>query len=107
MYELDKANRSLQLELRAIYLAFLSDPCNNEEYLKRATQEVINNENLLRLVSFKIEQIKSLREKGVPEKGLERYLNHAQKKILGPDNKKEILGIFKKTKRDFNKWKRE
>src|SRR2546422_7869483 len=38
---LDKANGSMQLQLRAIYVVYIGDPCKQGDWLQRETQKVI------------------------------------------------------------------
>ena len=106
--ELDEANRSMQIAFRAIYVAYLTDPCNSDDWLRQETRKVIEreNENRLKRIEREISGIESLRRRGLDEQALEKALAKSLGRLLKSDTEEKISKEFQKVKKNTSAWRK-
>lgn len=102
--QLDEANRSVQFSFRAIYVAYLSNPCQWDGWLTREIHKVIEGEDRLRRLKLEISRIESLMKKGVDEQALGQALRDVQAKLLKSDIEEDTSSEFQKVEKNTSAW---
>lgn len=60
LYSLNEQNQSLMMSFRSIYIAFQSNPCENDGFLKRETEKLLDEQGKLSDLKIKINALIAL-----------------------------------------------
>jgi hypothetical protein len=81
LLEFDGANRSIQLQFRAVYETYKTNPCSSDNFLKTEISKIIERESFLRHLQMEADQIKHLLSQTWTEKQLTLLLRNTLLKI--------------------------
>ena len=107
LVQIDEANRTMQLNFRAVYVVYLIDPCRQLAWLKRRVKEIIENESVLRRTRMEIAKIKCLMDLGYDKQVLAQAVAEALTRLAKSDLEEEISGEIQKVKKNTSAWMEE
>lgn len=102
--ELDTANSTTQLALRAIYVTYCSNPCKMDDYLARETQKILEREDTLRKIQLEIQRVDSLRAQGANQNEIELAMKKGLENLSELDDSLDLATEFKETKNRISEW---
>lgn len=104
LFDLDDANKSMQLEFRKVYATYQGEPCNSHEWLKQEVEEIIREERKLRRIQLIFCGIKSLIDHGADPQLLNELITEVLAEFRKPEAEKEISNAFLEAGRDVSRW---
>lgn len=102
--QLDTANRSLQFDFRALYVAYTANPCKMDGWLKDEICRVIEKEHIVRRTELEIIRIVSLKEKGNDEQILQQEIGDSLTRLSKSEMELEMSAEFQKVEKNNSEW---
>ncbi len=102
--QLDQANRNMQISLRASYVVYTINPCENDKWLAREVHKTIENENFLRRIQYEIDFISCLLSNNAPPEAVAKAIENSTGKLKKPELEDKTSGAFKKANKDVLAW---